>query len=74
MVPVKPGSFRLRSVQQGQGRVYLLAFRPQWRGQSHGTYKFFMNAMYESQGLSKPGPAKPPEAKPLAPAAPEKKD
>jgi hypothetical protein len=40
-------------VQLGRGRVYLLAFRPQWRGQAHGTYKFFMNAIYESQGLSK---------------------
>lgn len=53
-------------VQLGRGRVYLLAFRPQWRGQSHATYKFFMNAIYESQGLSKPA-----DAKPAAP--PEKK-
>ena len=58
-------------VQLGKGRVYLLAFRPQWRGQSHGTYKFFMNAIYESQGLSKPAGARP--AAPGAAPATEKK-
>ena len=54
-------------VQQGRGRVYLLAFRPQWRGQSHGTYKFFMNAIYESQGLSNPSSPKPAGATPTPP-------
>jgi hypothetical protein len=41
-------------VQYGKGRIYLLGFRPQWRGQAHGAYPFFFNAIYESQGLSKP--------------------
>jgi hypothetical protein len=34
------------SVDYGKGHIILLGFRPQWRGQSQGTYKFFMNVFY----------------------------
>jgi hypothetical protein len=30
----------------GKGKVLLLGFKPQWRGQSHAAYKFFFNAFY----------------------------
>jgi Zinc carboxypeptidase len=34
-------------VAYGRGHIYLYGFKPQWRAQSHGAYKFFMNALYK---------------------------
>ncbi len=41
------GKIAALEADYGKGRVVLLGFKPQWRGQSHGAYKFFFNAFYE---------------------------
>jgi hypothetical protein len=41
------GKIAALEADYGRGRVILLGFKPQWRGQSHAGYKFFFNAFYE---------------------------
>lgn len=38
------------SARLGQGKVVLIGFRTQFRGQSFGTFKFLLNAIYQSVG------------------------
>jgi hypothetical protein len=39
-------------INYGHGRIVLFGFKPQWRGQSHGTYKYLFNVLYDYKNPS----------------------
>ncbi len=41
------GKIAALEVPYGKGHIFLYGFKPQWRAQSHGTYKFFFNLLYK---------------------------
>jgi hypothetical protein len=43
------GKVAVLDVRLGKGRIAMIGFRSQYRGQSHGTYKFLLNALLYPQ-------------------------
>ncbi len=62
------GSPAAVEVSLGKGQIFLYGFKPQWRAQSHGAYKFFMNSLYrfDEPEFAELPEIKEPEAEPRA--------
>jgi hypothetical protein len=39
-------------VKRGNGHIVLIGFRPQWRGQTFGTFKVLFNAVMYGEGVA----------------------